>query len=195
MASVIGDMVMSASVWRLPHDGVNLAVLSDCHIHAGGPQFPPVLFERLWGVDLIVTLGNMGERSGLDRLQEIAPVMGVCGKDDSEDFRSRRAFLHLTGGGYDIGCVFDARAAGLAESLDPFVASGDAEAVSRRLFGCPVDILLHAGAGKPDEARFGAKGTALAPGSAALPPEGDDPTFLRLKISSLGVYGQVIRLA
>ena len=185
---------MSYSVWRLPHDGVNLAVLAGCHIHAGGPQFPPALFERLWGVDVIITLGNMGERSGLDRLQEIAPVMGVCGKDDSEDFRTRRPFLHMTSGGYDIGCVCDARAAGLAESVDPFIASEDAAAVATRLFGGPVDILLHAGASKPDEARFGPKGTALAPGSAALPPEGDDPTFLRLKISSLGVYGQVIRL-
>lgn len=185
---------MSDSVWRLPHDGVNLAVLADCHIHAGGPQFPPVLLERLRGVDLIVTLGNMGERTGLDQLQEIAPVIGVCGKDDSEDFRTRRAFLHLTGGGYDIGCVHDARAAGLAEAIDPFIASENAAAVSTRLFGGPVDILLHAGASMPDEARFGAKGTALAPGSAALPPEREDPTFLRLTISPKGVYGQVIRL-
>jgi predicted phosphodiesterase len=186
---------MSYSVWRLPQDGVNLAVLADCHIHAGGPQFPPALFERLRGVDLIVTLGNMGERSGLDQLQEIAPVLGVCGRDDSEDHRTRRAFLHLTGGGYAIGCVSDPRTAGLAEVIDPFIASEDAQAVSTRLFGGPVDILLHAGAGKPDEARFGPKGTALAPGSAALPPEGDDPTFLRLRISPEGCYGQVIRLA
>jgi len=185
---------MADSVWRLPLEGVNLAVLANCHIHAGGPQFPPGLFPRLQGVDLIVTLGGMGERSGLDQLQEIAPVVGVCGKDDTEDMRTRRAFLHLNGNGYDIGCVFDARAAGLAEWSDPFVASEDAAAVSTRLFGCHVDILLHASTHKPDEARFGPKGTALNPGSAVLPDEGCDPTFLRLKVSPDGCYGQMIRL-
>lgn len=184
---------MSDSVWRLPPEGGDLAVLARCHIHEGGPQFPPVLFERLRGVGLIVTLGNMGERSGLDQLQEIAPVIGVCGKDDTEDFRTRRAFLHLTGAGYDIGCVFDAKAAGLAEVCDPFIASEDAAAVSTRLFGCQVDILLHAGTHRPDEARFGPRGTALCPGSAALPEDGD-PTFLRLKVSPEGVYGQLVRL-
>jgi len=186
---------VSDSVWQIPQDGADLAVLAECHIHAGGPQFPPTLFERLRGVDLIVTLGNMGERSGLDQLQQIAPVLGVSGKDDSEDFRTRRAFLRLSGAGYDIGCVCDARAAGLAEFIDPFVASEEAAAVSRRLFGCDVDILLHAGSARPDEARFGPAGTALSPGSAALPPEGEDPTFLRLKISPEGAYGRVIRLA
>lgn len=184
---------MSDSVWRLPPDGGELAVLAHCHIHEGGPQFSPDLLQRLHGVDLIVTLGNMGERSGLDQLQEIAPVIGVWGKDDTEDFRTRRAFLHLTGAGYDIGCVFDAKAAGLAEVCDPFIASEDAAAVSTRLFGCQVDILLHAGAGMPDEARFGARGTALSPGSAVLPADGD-PTFLRLKVSPKGVYRQLIRL-
>src|SRR3954470_9442224 len=114
---------MAGSVWRLPHDGVDLAVLANAHIHPAGGRFRPALFERLRGADLIVALGNMGERSGLDQLQEIAPVVGVSGKDDAEDLRTRRAFLHLTGGGYSIGCVSDARAAGLAEFLDPFVAS------------------------------------------------------------------------
>ena len=106
---------------------------------------------------------------------------------------TRRAFLHLTGAGYDIGCVFDAKAAGLAEVSDPFIASEDAEAVSTRLFGCQVDILLHAGTRRPDEARFGPRGTALSPGSAVLPEDGD-PTFLRLKVSPEGVYGQLVRL-
>lgn len=179
---------------EVSHEGASLAVLADCHIHEGGPRFPPNLFQHLRGVDLIVTLGGMGERSGLDQLQEIAPVIGVCGKDDAEDLRTRRAFLHLTGCGYDIGCVFDAKAAGLSEWSDPFFVSREAAAVSTRLFGCQVDILLHAGSGKPDEARFGPKGAALNPGSAALPAQGCDPTFLYLKVSPEGCYGRVVRL-
>lgn len=185
---------MADSVWRLKGEGANLAVLADCHIHEGGPQFPPALFPRLQGVDLIVTLGDMGEKAGLDQLQEVAPVLGVRGQDDVDDMRTRRELLVLEGSGYHVGCVFDAKAAGLAESADPFVAAADAAAVSRRLFGCHVDILLHAGTHRPGEARFGPKGSALNPGSAVLPADGSPPTFLRLKVMSDGCYGQIVRV-
>lgn len=186
---------MSDSVWRVPFEGVNVAVLADCHIHEGGPQFPPALFPRLQGVDLIVTLGDMGEKSGLDQLQEIAPVMGVRGQDDVEDMRIRRELLVLESGRYHIGCVFDAKAAGLASSSDPFIPADDAAVVSNRLFGCHVDILLHAGTHKAEEARFGSKGSALNPGSAVLPAEGSRPSFLRLKVTPEGCYGQIIWVA
>ena len=186
---------MSDSVWRLPFEGTNIAVLADCHIHEGGPQFPAALFPRLQGFDLIVTLGDMGEASGLDQLQEIAPVLGVRGADDVEDMRTRRDRLVLNSGRYNIGCVFDAKAAGLASASDPFVEAQDAGAVSQSLFGCQPDILLHAGTHKADEARFGPRGSALNPGSAVLPAEGSQPTFLRLKVTDDGCFGQIIWVA
>jgi hypothetical protein len=186
---------MSESVWRLPVGGTNLAVLADCHIHEGGPQFPAALFPRLQGVDLIVTLGDMGERSALTQLEEIAPVIGVRGQDDEEDIRTRRSTLVLSGEGYRIGCVFDAVGAGLARSCDPFEAAEDAAAVSQRLFGGDVDVLLHANTHRADEARFGPKGSALNPGSAVLPAEVAFPSFIRLKVTAEGCYGQVIWVA
>jgi putative phosphoesterase len=185
---------MPDSAWRLPFEGTNIAVLADCHVHEGGPQFPEALFPRLQGVDLIVTLGDMGEKSGLDRLQEIAPVLGVRGVDDIDDMRTRHPYLLLTSGQYAIGCVFDAKAAGLADTSDPFVEALDAGAISRKLFGRQPDILLHAGTHKPDEAKFGAKGSALNPGSAVLPDEGERATFLRLKVGDEGCFGQIIHL-
>jgi len=185
---------MSDSAWRLPFEGTNVAVLADCHIHKAGPQFPASLFPRLQGVDLIVTLGDMGEKSGLDQLEEIAPVLGVQGRDDVEDIRTRRPVFVLSGEGYRVGCVFDAKASGLAETIDPFVEADDAGEVCKRLFGGPVDILLHASTHRADEARFGVKGSALNPGSAVLPVEGSAPTFLRLKVTPQGCYGQIISL-
>ncbi|CAN7600491.1 YfcE family phosphodiesterase [Phenylobacterium sp. LjRoot225] len=186
---------MSDSVWSLPLSGTNVAVLADCHIHDGGPQFPAELFPRLQGADLIVTLGDMGDRSGLDQLEQIAPVLGVRGRDDADDIRTRRSELVLTDEGYRIGCVFDAKAVGLASSCDPFVEADGAAEVCRRLFGGPVDVLLHGGTHRADEARFGAKGSALNPGSAVLPAEGAKPTFLRLRVTSEGCYGQIIWVA
>ena len=75
------------------------------------------------------------------------------------------------------------------------MASSDAAQVSRRLFGCHVDILLHAATHKADEAEFGPKGSALNPGSAVMPSEGERPTFLRLKVTADGCFGQVIWVA
>lgn len=186
---------MGESVWRLPQPGVNLAVLADCQIHDGGPQLPPALFPRLEGVDLIVTLGDMGEKAGLDRLQEIAPVIGVQGEDDAADLRTRRPSLLLVQGRHHIGCVFDAKAVGLAASVDPFVATDDWRSVSNGIFGCAVDVLLHAGTRRADEAKLGLKGSALNPGSAVLPAEDSRPTFLRLKVTDDGCYGQIIWVA
>ena len=186
---------MSDSAWKLPFGGANLAVLADCHVHAGGPQFPDALFPRLQGADLIVTLGDMGEKSALDRLEEIAPVLGVRGQDDVDDIRTRRPVLVLAGEGRRIGCVFDAKAAGLAEDVDPFIPADHAAETCRRLFGGPVDILLHAATHRSDEARFGIGGSALNPGSAVLPAEGSKPSFLRLKVTSNGCYGQMIWVA
>lgn len=186
---------MSQSVWRLPFDGTDIAVLADCHIHEGGPQFPPELFPRLQGADLIVTLGDMGERSSLDQLEEIAPVIGIRGHDDAEDLRTRRSVLVLGGAGRRIGCVFDAKAAGLSTTSDGFSETSDAAEVCQRLFGGPVDILLHASTHRSHEARFGLNGSALNPGSAVLPADGARPTFLRLKVAAEGCYGQIIWVA
>lgn len=186
---------MSDSVWRLPYEGTDLAVLADCHIHEGGPQFPPELFPRLQGADLIVTLGDMGEKSGLDQLEEIAPVMGVRGADDVDDVRTNRRVLLLGGDKHKVGCVFDAAAAGLAASNDPFIEADLAAQACKRLFGGPVDLLLHAGTHKASEAKFGKNGSALNPGSAVLPAAGARASFLRLKIAPQGCYGQMIWVA
>jgi len=186
---------MADSVWRMKGEGANIAVLADCHIHEGGPQFPAALFPRLQGSDLIVTLGDMGEKAGLDRLEEIAPVVGVRGQDDVDDMRTRRDVLVLEDGRHHIGCVFDAVTAGLAVSSDPFVESEDAVEVSRRLFGRDVEVLLHAGTHKPEEAKFGPNGWALNPGSAVLPADGAQASFLRLKVTSEGCFGQIIWVA
>jgi putative phosphoesterase len=186
---------MSESVWRLPFEGTNIAVLADCHIHDGGPQYPSELFPRLQGADLIVTLGDMGARSGLDQLEQIAPVRGVRGDDDEHDLRTCRTTLVLEGDGYRIGCVFNAKAAGLAEDVDPFVPADDLPDRCQRLFGGPLNILLHAGTHRAEEARLGPKGSALNPGSAVLPADGARPSFLRLRVGSEGCYGQVIWVA
>ena len=171
-------MASSPTVW--PLNGAEIAVLADCHIHpGGGPGFSPALFEALAGVDLIVTLGDMGEVDGLDQLSEIAPVVGVRGADDSNDPRTASPTLVLTRDPLAIGCVFDAVAAGLATASDPFTPAADFEDAALRLFGRKIDVLLHASTHKGEASNAG-DCLVFNPGSAVLPGDGARPSFLRL---------------
>jgi predicted phosphodiesterase len=184
------------TVW--PFDGTKIAVLADCHIHpGGGPAFPPQLFDILDAEDpdLIVTLGDMGEAAGLDELAEFAPVIGVRGQDDSDDPRTDNHLLVLDGGLNVIGCVFDPKAAGLVSSADPFAPLDDFDAVSARLFGRRINLLLYASTHKaalptPDHGGV----LAINPGSAVLPGEGARPTFALLTAGDHSAGWQIVEL-
>jgi putative phosphoesterase len=171
---------MATSPRVCPIDGQQFAVLADCHIHpGGGPAFPPDLFEALAGVDLIVTLGDMGEVDGLDQLSEIAPVIGVRGADDSDDPRTDSSTLVLTAEGFAIGCVFDATAAGLATASDPFTPVADFALAAERLFGRPIRALLHASTHRQETVDVDGC-LVLNPGSAVLPAEGARRCVLKI---------------
>ena len=64
----------------------SIVVLADCHIHPGdGIAWPATALAAFAGADLIITLGDMGEASGLAALAAIAPVLGVRGADDQDN--------------------------------------------------------------------------------------------------------------
>lgn len=172
-----------------------VAVLADCHIHpGGGPEFPPHVLAALGDAHLIVVLGDMGEASGLDQLEEITTVVGVRGQDDEDDPRTAQDALLLRLGALRVGCVFDATAAGLATSSDPFTPVPDIAAVARGLFGEDIDVLLHASTHKAATDGFGQGGLALNPGSALLPAEHRPPTFMRLSLADGSVDTEIVFL-
>jgi hypothetical protein len=52
-----------------------LGILGDCHIHPGkGLDWPAAVLRAVSKTELIVTLGDMGETDGLDRLASL----GAC---------------------------------------------------------------------------------------------------------------------
>ncbi|MGH6986682.1 MAG: metallophosphoesterase family protein [Caulobacteraceae bacterium] len=146
-----------------------IAVLADCHIHpAGGIDWPKGTAEALAGADLIVTLGDMGESVGLDRLASVAPVIGVKGGDDSDDPRTAPRARRLEASGMAIGAVFDPLAAGLATNAEPLAAVDDEGAAVERLFGGKVDVVLYASTHDPEICLF--EGVLwVNPGSLTLP--------------------------
>src|SRR5260370_32158732 len=104
-------------------DAINaraIVVLGDCHIHpAKGVDGPPWALDAFKGADLFVTLGDMGEKTGLDTLARLAPVIGVRGRDDEDDPRTAARLRVLEAGGLRIGCVFDPIEAGVALQAAP----------------------------------------------------------------------------
>lgn len=183
---------MPAQVPAEPVTARTIAVLADCHIHpGGGPEFPPAVLEALAGVDLIVTLGDMGEAAGLDQLAAIAPVLGVHGADDADDPRTAPSLRLLTLGGRRVGCVFDATSAGLAAASDPFAPASDLDARTEDLFGGAIDILLHASTHRPEATRVSGL-QVVNPGSAVLPSAGSPRAFARLALADGALQAEIV---
>src|SRR5258708_40068160 len=85
-----------------------IVVLGDCHIHpAKGIDWPLLALDAFKGADLFVTLGDMGERAGLDALARLAPVIGVHGRDDEDDPRPAPTLRGLEAGRRRVGCALD----------------------------------------------------------------------------------------
>lgn len=60
-----------------------LGLISDTHMPQRCRELPPILFDVLAGVDLLLHAGDVGELWVLDRLGDIAPVIAVHGNDDT----------------------------------------------------------------------------------------------------------------
>lgn len=176
----------------------HIAVLADCHIHpGGGPDFSPATLRAIGEADLIVTLGDMGDAAGLDRLAAIAPVVGVRGRDDAEDPRTAAVVRVVQVGAFVLGCVFDPVEAGLATDAEPFAAVPDFEARAAALFGEPIDALLFASTHAPE---IGSVGDVLLvnPGSATLPAGQEDGVpgaFARLTVDGDELGAGIVLLA
>ena len=169
-----------------------IAVLADCHIHpARGLDWPPALLERLAGVDLIVTLGDMGEAAGLEALGAIAPVIGVRGADDGEDERTAPKSRLLSLRGAHIGCVFDAVRAGLAAEREPWAFAADCERTETELFGRRVDLVLHAGTHRPTVETCGGR-LVVNPGSATLPDDHAPAAFAPITLGDNGPQAEIV---
>lgn len=169
-----------------------LVVLADCHIHpAQGVDWPQAALDAFGGADLFVTLGDMGERAGLDALARFAPVVGVRGRDDEDDPRTTPRLRVLEVAGLRIGCVFDTVEAGAALQVDPLVWASPE--VLTRLFGAKLDALLWASTHAPSIERAAGR-LYVNPGSVTLPGNGAPASFAKLTIANGAIDGEIVCL-
>jgi len=130
--------------------GSRYAVLADAHIHPGQtPPFPERLAAALADVDGILTLGDMGDATGLDTLGAHAPVRGVLGADNPNDDPRVPAELRLFSiGGVTLGAVFDGVKHGFLSANDPVAVQPELPELLGAAFGRRPDVLLHAASHK-----------------------------------------------
>lgn len=176
-----------------PLDARTIVVLADCHIHpADGIDWPGPAMEAFAGADLFITLGDMGERQGLDALARIAPVVGVRGMDDEPDPRAAGKVRLIDVGGVLVACVFDPVDAGAAAAKDPLQPAGDGAVA--RVFGGPAAVVLWASTHRAEIAD--ADGVLwVNPGSATLPGEGAAKTFARLRIENGAARAEIVPIS
>ena len=170
----------------------SIVVLADCHIHpAQGISWPQPALDAFKGADLFITLGDMGEKAGLDILAGVAPVMGVRGRDDEDDARIASKFRVLQSGDLWIGCVFDPIETGLALQTEPLIWA-PAEKLPE-IFGAQVDVVLWASTHTPSVERIDGR-LHINPGSATLPSEGASASFARLTLAEGSIDGEIVSL-
>ncbi len=79
---------------------LRIGVVADTHLPRFGSRLPPALVEGLYGVDLILHLGDLTDPIALDLLAQIAPVDAVAGNNDPPDLARRlgtRRLLEIAG--------------------------------------------------------------------------------------------------
>lgn len=68
---------------------VKVGVISDTHLPSRSPFLPPIILEKLQGVQMILHAGDWEEFFFLPELERIAKVYGVCGNMDSLEVKKK----------------------------------------------------------------------------------------------------------
>jgi putative phosphoesterase len=137
------------------HDTVDarrIGFIADTHCRQpDGSDLPEEVLKAFAGVDLIVHLGDFGEKGVLDRLATVAPVLATRNtRADAEEDGGRvaPATRVLQAGRYRVGAMFELGIEGV--TFDAEAAKTDFGGVSARQIaitrlGEEVDIVAHGG--------------------------------------------------
>jgi len=66
-----------------------VGLISDTHIPAKAKAVPKKIFEVFGGVSLILHAGDLTQLSVVDELEQLAPVVAVCGNMDAYDVEEK----------------------------------------------------------------------------------------------------------
>ena len=127
-----------------------IGVIADNHSgRADGSDLPQAVLDAFAGVNLIVHCGDSGSWGTLDRLQTVAPVVGVSGGHNGDGADARIAHVRrvIDVDGLRVGVVHDLVRQGVVTESHPRLVptAKDLATGLRSFFGEPIDVLLYAG--------------------------------------------------
>jgi putative phosphoesterase len=139
---------------------MKIGVIADNHSRTpDGSDVPQQVLDAFAGCDLIVHCGDAGSWGTLDRLETVAPVVGVLGghNGNGDDRRIDGKKRVIDAGGLRAGVVHDLVSQGVTTESHPALkpASGDLGPALKAFFGEPVDLVLYAGTHVPRIASAG----------------------------------------
>ena len=179
-----------------------IGVIADNHSRTpDGSDVPQAVLDAFAGVDLIVHCGDAGSWGTLDRLETVAPVVGVLGGHNGtgDDARIQGDKRVIDVGGLRAGVVHDLVTQKITtESAPTFKPTSDdlAKALAA-FFGEPIDVLLYAGTHVPRIAW--ASGMLLVNGgSPTLPndrPKGSLGTVAVVEVTDGIASARIVELA
>lgn len=133
---------------------LRIGVIADNHSRqADGSDVPQQVLDAFAGVDLIVHCGDSGSWGTLDRLETVAPVVGVLGghNGNGEDRRISGDRRVIDAGGLRAGVVHDLVSRGLTTESHPEIkpVAADLGEALTGFFGERPDLLFYAGTHVP----------------------------------------------
>jgi len=161
-----------------------VGLISDTHIPSRAKAIPNKVFEIFNRVNLILHAGDLTQLSVIDELQQLAPVLAVCGNMDQGEVRKRLPEMNsVKVYNWKIGVIHD-----------PGIFSG-----TRRTKGIAkentLDVLVFGHTHRPslrqtEDALFINPGSPTNP----LPPFLTKPTVAVLKITKEKVKPEIIKI-
>ncbi len=178
---------------------MRLGLISATHLHEASSYLDPSVDRAFAGVDLILHLGDIYGTFVLDRLEAIAPVMGIRAYQDPEDPRLKSQRVE-TLGGLRVAMIHNLGFPETDIDVDRdlmFPAGHTVQAVLTKRFGEPVDVVVFGDT--HEEVAAEREGVLLVnPGSPTYPgirhPLGSLGTVAVLHIVEGRASAEIVRL-
>lgn len=178
---------------------MRIGLISDTHLHDPAEALDPSVGRAFAGVDLILHLGDIYGTFVLDRLEAIAPVMGIRAYQDPEDARLRKQRVE-TIGGLRVAMIHNLGFPETEIDVDrdlTFPAGHAVRDVLAKRFGEPVDVVAFGDT--HEEIAAEREGVLLVnPGSPTYPgirhPLGSLGTVAILEVTAGHAAARIVRL-
>ncbi|PAV07499.1 metallophosphoesterase [Methanosphaera cuniculi] len=158
---------------------MKIGVISDTHIPARSYSIPEKVFELFDGVELILHAGDIEDLSVVEKLEEIAPVIAVCGNCDNHPTLNTSEVIEVDG--IKIGLIHGV-----------VYPRGDTQQLYYLAKQLGVDVLISGHTHQPMIQQI--KDVLLLNPGSPTQPRLTDPTVMLLEINDGKIEADIIKI-